>query len=256
MKVNLDKIMGIIKDAGKIIEDRDLALQVEEKGTADYVTKVDLKVQEFIEKKLKDLYPGIQFMGEEKSNDHIDVNDSYWVLDPIDGTTNLIHDYKEVSISLALVDKKEIVLGFVYNPYNNEMFFAQKGKGAYLNGKPIHVSKNKAMEESLISIGTSPYQKEFAKYNFERFYNIFLRSQDIRRSGSAALDLAYVACGRTDGFFEKILKLWDYAAGILLVEEAGGKVSKFNGDSLGLDVTSDVLASNDKIHKDLIELLK
>lgn len=256
MKVNVDKIMGIIKVAGKIIEDRELALQIEEKGTADYVTKVDLKVQEYIEKRLKDLYPDIQFMGEEKSNDHIDLNGKYWVLDPIDGTTNLIHDYKEVSISLALVDRKTIVLGFVYNPYNNEMFFAEKGEGAYLNEKPIHVSNSKTMEESLISIGTSPYEKELAEYNFEIFYNVFLKSQDIRRSGSAALDLAYVASGRTDGFFEKNLKLWDYAAGILLVEEAGGKVSKFNGETLELYVTSDVLVSNDKIHKELIELLK
>ncbi len=255
MDINTDEIIALIREAGQIIEDRSLASLITEKGEADYVTEVDLRVEKFIESKLKDLYPDIQFMGEEKSNRDLDFDGMFWVLDPVDGTTNLIHDYKQISISLALVVKREIVLGFVFNPSTDEMFFAKKGHGAYLNNKKIHVSNVKSLSKSLISVGTSPYQKELGEYNFKTILDIFMECQDIRRLGSAALDLAYTACGRTEGFFEKRLKLWDYAAGVLLVEEAGGRASDYNGNALGLKETSEILVSNGKVHDELIAIL-
>ncbi len=256
MEVNKDIIIHIIKEAAIILEDRDLALQIEEKGTSDYVTEVDLKVQEYIESKLTEIYPDIQFMGEEKSSEDIDFAGKFWVLDPIDGTTNLIHDYKQISISLGLVVDREVVLGFVYNPFTDEMFVAQKGKGTYLNNKRVYVSNAKTLSESLISVGTSPYEKELGEYNFKIILDVFMKCEDIRRLGSAALDLAYTACGRTEGFFEKRLKLWDYAAGMLLVKEAGGKVTDYSDYDLGLNITSEVLASNGKIHGELLDILK
>lgn len=256
MKINIDTIIEIIKDGAAILEDRKLALQIEEKGTSDYVTVVDLKVQELIESKLTKIYPDIQFMGEEKSNEDIDLSGKFWVLDPIDGTTNLIHDYKQFSISLGLVVNSEVVLGFVYNPFTKEMFFAEKGKGTYLNKERVYVSNASTLSESLISVGTSPYQKELGEYNFKTILDVFMKCQDIRRLGSAALDLAYTACGRTDGYFEKRLKLWDYAAGMLLVQEAGGKVTDYSGNDLRLNVTSEVLASNGKTHGELVDILK
>ncbi len=255
MDINTEKIIEIIKEAARIIENRELALQIEEKGPSDYVTKVDLMVQQFIESRLNELYPDIQFMGEEKASDDINFDGRFWVLDPVDGTTNLIHDYKFVSISLALVVDREIRLGFVFHPAANEMFFAKKGEGVYLNNEPISVSNYDTLSTSLISIGTSPYQKELGEYNFKTFLRLFEQCQDIRRMGSAAIDLAYIACGRADGFFEKSLKLWDYSAGLLIVEEAGGKVTDYKGNEIGLKVTSEVLASNGKIHDEIIELL-
>ncbi len=256
MQINIKKIMEVINDASEILKDRELALKVEEKGDFDYVTEVDLKVQQFIESRLGDLYPEIQFMGEEKSNDDINIDDRFWVLDPIDGTTNLIHDYPHIAISLALVENREVVLGFVYNPYMNEMFFAQKGGGTYLNDKRVHVSDAKDLSESLMLMGTSPYQKELGESNFKDIFNVFEKSQDIRRSGSAALDLAYIACGRVEGFFEKVLQIWDFSAGSLLVQEAGGKVTDYNGKELALIIKSEVAASNGKIHDELIDILK
>lgn len=255
MEVHIEQVIKIVREAAVIIRNREVDLNITIKGAADYATEIDFKVQQFIEKELKDAYPEIQFMGEEKSNEEVDLNKRFWVLDPVDGTTNLVHDYKEVSISLALFDKKEGVLGVVYQPYTDELYTAQKGKGAYLNGNKIHVSKVKTMSKSLISFGASPYYKELAEENFEVFKEIFLRCEDFRRTGSAAMELAYVASGRVEAFFEKRLKLWDYAAGIILLKEAGGKVTDYKGKELELEICSDVVATNGRVHGELLEVL-
>ena len=197
----------------RFFSNRKVANQVREKGACDYVTAVDEAVQKFIQQKLGELYPHIQFMGEGQDNSAIDMEGLVWVLDPVDGTTNLAHDYRNSAISLALLNNGEVVLGIIYNPFSNEMYYAQKGEGSFLNGKAIHVSPAKTMGESLISIGTSPYFKEEAEENFKLFTDIFKDCQDIRRCGAASLDLAYVACGRIDGYVENRLKIWDYAAG-------------------------------------------
>lgn len=247
-KINTEELEALLKKAGKLFADRNAAAHTREKGVADYVTEVDFAVQQFIRGRLEELYPEVQFLSEEKSNEEIDKNGLVWVLDPVDGTTNLIHDYRASVISLALMQEGSVVLGMIYNPYTDELFSAQKGKGSYCNGQKIEVSGAETIEKSLIAIGTSPYYKEMAEENFKVFQAVFKDCQDIRRSGSAALDLAYVACGRIEAYFERNLKIWDYAAGMLLVREAGGRVTDYRGNDADTEMISDITAANPKIN--------
>ncbi|MBT1166653.1 inositol monophosphatase family protein [Bifidobacterium simiarum] len=217
------------------------------KGVADFVTEVDTNVQSFVKSRLADRYPDIQFLGEENGEQDVDFDGLYWVLDPIDGTTNLIHDYHHSAISLGLLRGGETLKAVLYQPWSEEMFTAEAGRGAFLNGKPIHVTDEADMSRALINVGTSPYHHELAERNFDIMRRVFVDSADIRRTGSAALDLAYVACGRADGYFEGSIKLWDYAAGRLLVTEAGGTVSNWQGDDLGHRMETAVLAGTPAI---------
>lgn len=242
-------VKQIVRQASKLFTDRESAGRIKEKGMCDFVTAVDEAVQNFIQKELQLLYPDILFVGEESTEASIDMNRLVWVLDPVDGTTNLIHDYKNSAISLALLDKKEVIAGIIYDPYLDEMYFAEKGKGAYLNEQPIHVSNAKSMSESLIAIGTSPYYKNEAADNFEIFEKIYMDCQDIRRTGSAALDLAHIACGRIEGYLEKKLKIWDFAAGALIVREAGGCVFDYEGNDRTMEPIGDVVAGNGSVAK-------
>ncbi len=253
MKIDMEAVKAVVKEAGKLFRDREAAGHTRTKGVADYVTEVDFAVQRFICGKLQELYPEVQFMGEEKSNEEIDRAGLVWVLDPVDGTTNLIHDYRNSAVSLAFMDNQRIVMGIVYNPYADEMFWAAEGKGCYRNGRRVRVSGAVEMGESLISIGTSPYYKELAEENFPVFQTVFMDCQDIRRTGSAALDLANVACGRIEGYFERGLKLWDFAAGMLLVREAGGLVLDYRGADAGTGNVSDIVAGNGRIPRILVE---
>ena len=252
--MDLEQVKNIILEAGNILKNREAAAHITVKGAADYVTEADKRVQDFIQKSLEKLYPEIQFLGEEKNNDAVDLSGQVWILDPVDGTTNLIHDYKRSCISLALADGGKITAGIVYQPYMEELFYAERGKGAYLNGNRIHVSNAKTMEECLLSVGTDPYNKEeLGERIFRDIYRVFKDCQDIRRSGSAAIDLAETAAGRLDGFFEAKLNIWDYAAGQLLVEEAGGKVTDYKGNALDCAMKSSIVCGNAAIHALLIE---
>lgn len=251
--VDINLIENIVREAAKLFADRDAVGRSKEKGVADYVTAVDEAVEQFMQQKLGEAYPHIQFMGEEKDNSAVDLDGLVWVLDPVDGTTNLIHDYQNSAISLALLNHGEILLGIVYNPFSDEMYHAQKGQGSFLNGKAICVSNAESMSESLISIGTSPYYKEEAEENFILFKEIYMDCQDIRRCGSAAIDLVHVACGRIDGYMEKHLKIWDYAAGTLIVREAGGEVLNYAGENLPMELTGNVVAGNRHIAKILVQ---
>lgn len=251
--VEITKIQDIVREAARLFADRSAAEHIMEKGHCDYVTAVDEAVQAFVQEKLAESYPEIQFMGEEQDNSAIDINGLVWVLDPVDGTTNLIHDYRNSAISLALLENREPVLGIVYNPYADEMFWAEKGKGSFLNGTSIRISGAKSMAESLISIGTSPYYKDKAEEIFKTFTEIYKDCQDIRRCGSAAIDLAHVACGRIDAYLERHLKIWDYAAGVLLVREAGGEVLDYAGEKRTMEPIGDVVAGNGRIERLLVE---
>lgn len=252
--MEFELIKNIIMEAGTLLKNREAAAHIAIKGAADYVTEVDRNVQSFMQKALQESWPEIQFLGEEKNNEDIDLLGQMWVLDPVDGTTNLIHDYRRSSISLALMEGGESVLGIVYQPYTEELFFAEKGKGAFLNGRQIHVSRAETMEECLFAFGTSPYEKEkFGAESFRKVYKVFMVAQDVRRSGSAAIDLAETAAGRIDGFFERKLSIWDYAAGRLLVSEAGGKATDYEGKELGCAMKSSVVCGNPVIHKLLIQ---
>ena len=252
--MDIQEIIALVKKTKTFVDNRERAGHIKVKGPADYVTQVDTDIQGFLAKELGTLFPDIQFLGEEEGL-HEMIGDTYWILDPIDGTTNLIHDYQHSVVSLALYEKGEITLGIIYDPFREDIYHAEKGKGSFLNGTPIHVSEAETLAETIITVGTSPYDRELAKDNFERIQRVFERSQDIRRTGSAAMDLAYVACGRTGGFFEPRLSPWDFAAGMLLVAEAGGQVTDFEGEPLNLLQRGSVVASNGKVHGELRALM-
>ena len=252
-KIDISYIKEVLIEAADIFSKKEAAEQIITKGRADFVTAVDMQVQEFLQEKLLKTYPEIQFMSEELDNSRIDREGYFWVLDPVDGTTNLIHDYKRSAISLALMKGGEALLGFIYNPYAKEMFHGVKGGGGFLNEEPIRVSEETDMANSLITVGTAPYYKELAGENFAVMERLYGDCVDIRRTGSAALDLADVACGRIEGYFEKRLKIWDYAAGMLLVREAGGEVCYFDGRPAAGDPVGDIVAGNKSIARMLRE---
>lgn len=250
--MNIQHIINLVRETKEIITNRELAAQVKEKGVADYVTQVDIAVQNFMRKSLYTFAPDIQFLGEETGLQQMSA-DCYWILDPVDGTTNLMHNYQHSVVSLALCRQKEIVLGIVYDPFHDELFSAVKGEGSFLNGQSIHVSATPKLSETIIGIGTA--KRELAKENFTRFLKVYENSQDVRRLGSAALELAYTACGRQGGYFEIYLNPWDYAAGMLLVQEAGGKVTDWNGNLLDPAQGCQVIGTNGLVHEELLKLL-
>ena len=256
-----ETLIPIIKEAAKIMLS---AHNVEESnavtskaGDANFVTVYDKATQDFLIKKITEAIPEATFVAEEQENDLSALEGEYaFIIDPIDGTTNFIHDFSHSSISVACASRGEVIFGAVYNPYLDEMFYAERGKGAYKNNKPISVSKRE-MKESVFSFGSSPYYKdELGEKGFALAYKIFKESADIRRLASAALDLCYVACGRLDSFFEFRLSPWDHAAGSLILTEAGGKISDMEEKPLSLTEPSSVIAANEKCYKRILEIVK
>ena len=249
--IDINQLSQLCRQGGELLYDKEGSSHIRKKGRSDYVTQVDMAVQNFFAQELPKHWPQIQFMSEEKSNEDLDPNAPMWVLDPVDGTCNLIHDLRLSAISLALVEGGMVTLGIVYHPYTGELFHAIRGQGAYLNGTPIHVSDQEELADSLVAIGTSPYHKEWAEENFALFRRIFDQCSDIRRMGSAALDLAYVACWRLDAYLERGLKPWDFAAGMLLVEEAGGQVWDYQYGTPVPTQPWDIFAHNGRIGRDI-----
>ncbi len=251
---DIQEMIRLVWQTRPLIMDTENARHITIKGQADFVTRVDTHVQAYLKEELFKLNKNIQFMGEENHLDPIDPGRPSWILDPIDGTTNLIYDYHHSAVSLGYYDGKTITAGVIYNPFTEETFYGASGQGAFLNGHPIHVTDHKTLSKSLISIGTSPYDKELAAENFTLFLKIFKNTLDIRRSGSAALDLAYVACGRLDGYIERNLKPWDFAAGAIILQEAGGSISGYDGSPLTFYKNQDITADNGAIHKELLSM--
>lgn len=250
--VDVSQITALVHTTDKIIFDEAAIANIKVKGAADYVTKVDLEVQNYLQKELQRLYPEIGFIGEEQEQFETDITKSYWILDPIDGTTNLIHHYNMSAVSLGLYENGKITFGIVYNPFTKETFLAVKGKGAYLNGQRIQVSTCGSLKDALVAYGSSPYEKEKAHELFVLFEKFFLYCADFRRNGSAALDLCYVACGRQEIYLEQNLKPWDYAAGSLILTEAGGSFGSWKkGEDPSFLENSDVLATNGMLEQDV-----
>ena len=249
------QVVRLVQNAREIIFDRELAHQVTKKGLADYVTQVDFAVQDYLRRELYSRWPQIDLMAEEQKDRPPVEGRQVWILDPIDGTTNLIRGYQHSAVSLALWDRDHLAFGVVYNPFSEETFTAARGEGAFLNGQPIQVGDAASIDQCLVTVGTCPYRKSSAAVNFPLFQQVFLESLDLRRSGSAALDLAYLACGRIDCYFELDLKPWDYAAGTLLVQEAGGRVTGWRGETPNLARNCDLLATNGPVHGHLLDLL-
>ena len=250
MKQIMEKAITAIRSAGSIINSFETGnTKVFEKGTANYVTQVDYDVEAFLVKELSKILPDSNIITEEATNNIFKFKKPTWILDPVDGTTNLMHGYNHSAISLALFIDKQPVLAIIYNPSSGEIFTAEANSGAFLNGNRIKVSVNQTLESSLLCFGTSPYDKNQAEKVFSITKNLYMSCQDIRRSGSAALDIAYVACGRIDCFYEMNLKPWDYAAGLLILREAGGKITNWLGKEIDISASSDIMATNGLIHE-------
>lgn len=241
----ITQITDAVRTCGEIIlhADRSRSCIDEKVGHANFVTTYDKKVQQELQRRLLEILPEAVFVGEEEDI-HASIAKGYaFIVDPIDGTTNFIKDYHVSAISVGLALDGERYMGVVYNPYLDELFTAVRGQGAHLNGTPIHVS-TEPLENGVVLFGTAPYYEELNQKSFEMAYDYFKRSLDVRRSGSAALDLCSVAAGRAELFFELCLCPWDFAAGSLIVEEAGGKVTTVEGAQLTLDAPCSLLATN------------
>ena len=224
------------------------------KGVVNLLTEADRLSEDRIIKIIQKNFPEHNILTEE-SKGYEKKSDYKWIIDPLDGTTNYAHGFPVYCISIALEKEGEIILGVVYNPVLKELFLAEKNKGAFLNDKRIYISKTRDLSKSLLATGF-PYDiRESKVNNLGHFKNFALTSQAIRRAGSAALDLCYLAKGIFDGFWELKLSPWDTAAGILIVKEAGGKVTNFSGEKFSI-YAKDILATNGKIHNQMIQVLK
>jgi myo-inositol-1(or 4)-monophosphatase len=253
----LNELSAIVRKAGDIILSADMSkTHLEEKSSpGDFVTAYDIAVQEMLCDELKKVLPKAQFIGEESS--HADLNrDGYcFIVDPIDGTANFAWNYCHSAVSVGLAYKEKMLLGLVYNPYLDELFSAEAGKGAFLNDKRISASKRN-LETGLVCFGSSPYDKTKADATFSLARFLYENALDVRRSGSAALDICYIACGRCELFFEMSLAPWDYAAASLIVTEAGGLITTMQGESLQLHHRSSVLAGGREAYRDFWEIYK
>lgn len=225
-------------------------LDVREKKGAGLVTQVDLASENAAVQLLKRTFPDFGFLTEE-SGTHGSQSGGRWVIDPLDGTTNYVHRFPMFCVSIAAEWQGEVVVGVIYHPILKETYTAIRGKGAFVNGKKIQVSTTPRLKDSLLTTGFTYRKDEWLHAEMKAFENLSAVARAVRRPGSAALDLAYTARGVFDGFWERRLSPWDVAAGALLVQEAGGQVSDFQGNSFRLD-QSEILASNKKLHRSLL----
>jgi myo-inositol-1(or 4)-monophosphatase len=224
------------------------------KGAIDLVTEWDLKSQAYVTEKIGRRFPDHDMLSEEGAGAGR-TSSSCWILDPIDGTTNFVHGFPFYAVSLALLREGELVIGIVHNPELGETYWAVRGEGAFLNGERLQVSQVERVNQSLLATGFPYNIRKTHEQVVRRFERMITRSQGVRRPGSAALDLCYVARGVYDGFWEQYLKPWDTAAGMLIVEEAGGVVTDFSGKPFPL-FKKEIAASNGRLHRELLELLR
>lgn len=240
----------LIRDFGEIEN-----LQVSIKGPGDFVTASDKNVEKILIEELQKARPNYSILSEEIGKIENDISFK-WIIDPIDGTANFLHGIPHFAISVALEQDKEIICGIIFDPIKDEMFLAEKGNGSYLNNQRIRVSARSKLKDSIIFTGgprINYKDRELSLNEYKKFSSKVLIP--IRKMGSAALDMAYVAAGRCDGFWQRNLQYWDYAAGIILVKEAGGFVTDFEGNKQFVE-NETILATNSKINKEMMEVLK
>ena len=239
----------LIRDFGEIEN-----LQVSLKGPGNFVTASDIKVEKILVEELQKARPTYSILSEEIGE--INNDESFkWIIDPIDGTSNFLHGIPHFAISIGLEHDKEIICGIIYDPIKDEMFVAEKGNGAYVNNKRMRVSSRSKLKDCIIFTGgprQNPKDKELFFVEYKNFSSVV--KTPIRKMGSASLDIAYVAAGRCDGFWQRNLNYWDYAAGIILVKESGGFVTDFNGKNRYIE-NKTILVTNSKIDKEMIEVL-
>ncbi|MFL6230145.1 MAG: inositol monophosphatase family protein [Pyrinomonadaceae bacterium] len=252
----LDFAIQTARDAGRVLAERfGRALQVSNKGDIDLVTEADLAAEQLIVERVRTHYPRHAVLAEEsgETGREAEPAEFKWIVDPLDGTTNYAHGYPCFCVSIALEQAGKIVVGVIYDPVRDELFAAEHGEGATLNNRRIRVSNVEDLNAALLCTGF-PYdvreRGDFARH----FHNFIMHSQGVRRDGSAALDLAYVACGRFEGFWEEGLRPWDVAAGKILVEEAGGRVSRYDGSEFSV-YQAPILASNGLVHDAMMRVL-
>lgn len=274
--ITIETILPIIQEVADKYLTREDSQHITVKGDSNFVTEVDTNIENAMKERLSSLYPEIQFMGEESDNENIDFSHPLWILDPVDGTSNLIHDFQNSSMSLALAVNKQVVFGVIYHYTTKEYFYAKKGEGAYvgraasflpafpvepntapssnLSNAPtkLQVSNTTELSRALVSFGTSPYDKAtLGEKNCETLKQIFFLCEDIRRIGSAAIELAFVAAGRVDIYLERNLKPWDFAAAMVIIEEAGGIITDYQGHHIDISKPCDILAGNKTVHEKL-----
>jgi myo-inositol-1(or 4)-monophosphatase len=249
----LNFAMETAREAGQILLEKfGRKIDIQKKGDINLVTEADLASEKYIIEKIKSHYPKHAILAEESGASERE-NEWKWIIDPLDGTTNYAHGYPCFCVTIALEHNGEIVLGVTFDPTRDELFSAEKGSGVTLNGRQIRVSETEELKESLLVTGF-PYDVR-GRENFTRHFAGFTqKSIGIRRDGSAALDMAYVACGRFDGFWEEGLHAWDVAAGVLFVEEAGGRVSYYDDSPFSI-YAPPICASNGLIHAEMLEVL-
>lgn len=238
----------IRNEANKFSNDK-----IEIKGSNNFVSYVDKTSEQKIIEGLRKILPDSGFIAEEETTQKSEAK-YQWIIDPLDGTTNFIHGLPPYAISIALMEEEEVILGVVYEIFANECFYAWKGSKAYLNGKEIHVSQSAKISDSLIGTGFPYYDFEFVQPFLDSLKYFFINSHGVRRLGSAATDIAYVACGRFDAFYEYGLHAWDVAAGSIILEQAGGKVSDFKGGKNYI-FGAEYIASNSNVYPEFLNTI-
>ncbi len=250
MKELLDTAMAAAEIGGEVLLEHlseARALRVEAKADFDFVTQADHAAEEAIVAHIRVRFPDHQIIAEERGLSGNDAS-TRWIIDPLDGTTNYIHGVPNFAVSIAVAREEEIVVGVVFDPMSGEMFSATRGDGGFLNGQRLRVSDNSRLDQCLLATGFPFRRKDLVDNYLASFRNFFGKVRDVRRMGAASIDLAYVAAGRFDGFWEIALSPWDFAAGVLLIREAGGRVTGFAPDD-DFWKSGNLLASNGLIHE-------
>ena len=243
------------RDAGRLLLEKfGRKIAISKKGDINLVTEADLASEALIIERIRSYFPKHSVLAEESGAAALDGESQWkWIIDPLDGTTNFAHGYPCWCVTLALEHAGEIVVGVTFDPTRNELFAAERGRGATLDGKPIKVSATEELADALLVTGF-PYDIKHREKFARNLTELLLKSRGVRRDGSAAIDLAYVACGRFDGFWEEGLNPWDVAAGLLLIEEAGGRVSYYDGSKFSI-YAPPICASNGLVHREMTQIL-
>lgn len=258
--MNFSFIPDIMREASKLmLKAHDIDTHMNAKtGDQNFVTEFDVATQNYLMEAIKKALPEAVFIGEEKDNDPALLNSGApcFIIDPIDGTTNFIHDFRFSAISVGVCLNGKIVYGAIYDPYSDTMYTGELGKGAHMTiagvTRPIHV-RGGSLRDNLVIFGSAPYKRaEYADKTFRTVRKIFSLAREVRCMGSAALHIAYVACGRAGAFMEYQLSPWDYAAGSLILTEAGGVISRMNGEPITLDKPCSIVAASPEVYRDLM----
>ena len=240
---------SLIRDFGEIEN-----LQVSTKGPGDFVTSADKRTEKILIEEIQKAHPEHGIITEETGIINKSNVEKKWIIDPIDGTMNFLNGIPQFAISIAYEEKGEIICGVIFNPILNEMFVAEKGNGAYLNNSRIRVSNKKKIKDALLVTGGPKGNSKIKNKIFSEYINVSNNVSNVRKFGSAALDMAYVACGRFDGYWQRELNYWDVAAGIIILKEAGGLINFFEDDENN-PLKKNIIASNSNIHNELLDLI-